>query len=303
VIERFQGPEGQRVLREALMMQTVVMHDAETARQIVHVAELKEFQAGEVIIAQGNHDTYIDFIVAGSVRVLVNGERVAMRSHGTHVGEMAMIDPSAPRSATVQATESTVVARVLEGDFARIANAKPAVWRALAIDLGHRLRERNRLVRTKNAVPVVFIGSTVEALAIAQKLQQLMQHDAFETRIWTDDVFCPSHSTLEDLLTQIEQADLAVLVATPDDVVESRGSVSSAPRDNVVFELGLGMGALGRDRTLVVKIGKDGAKYPSDLLGITPIDFVDDTDPAHRAARLGPVATAIREAVARLGAR
>jgi hypothetical protein len=38
----------------------------------------------------------------------------------------------------------------------------------------------------------------------------------------------------------------AVLIITPDDVVSSRDIEAQAPRDNVMFELGLFMGRLGR---------------------------------------------------------
>ena len=45
----------------------------------------------------------------------------------------------------------------------------------------------------------------------------------------------------------------AVLIATPDDQVRSRGADAPAPRDNVILELGLFMGGLGRPRTILVK--------------------------------------------------
>jgi predicted nucleotide-binding protein len=47
--------------------------------------------------------------------------------------------------------------------------------------------------------------------------------------------------------------DFAVMVFTPDDVIESRKKVEKAPRDNVVFELGLFLSRPeGPQRTFVI---------------------------------------------------
>ncbi len=78
---------------------------------------------------------------------------------------------------------------------------------------------------------------------------------------------------MEDLEQQISEADFAVLVGGPDDRVRSRGSERSVPRDNIVFELGLFMGALKRNRSfLLVPSGVD-LKIPTDLLGLTPLKY------------------------------
>jgi hypothetical protein len=61
------------------------------------------------------------------------------------------------------------------------------------------------------------------------------------------------------------------MVATGDDKSRSRGKWEMSPRDNVVFELGLFMGRLGRDRTFYVF--EKGIKLPSDLLGVTLPQF------------------------------
>ena len=49
--------------------------------------------------------------------------------------------------------------------------------------------------------------------------------------------------------------------------------VQNAPRDNVVFETGLFMGAMGRDRVFVVYDKKAELKIPSDFDGITMAGF------------------------------
>ena len=63
--------------------------------------------------------------------------------------------------------------------------------------------------------------------------------------------------------------DFAVLVVSDDDVTTSRKSTQASPRDNVILELGLFLGALGRRRAFVVVARTDDGvpKMPSDLLG------------------------------------
>ena len=100
--------------------------------------------------------------------------------------------------------------------------------------------------------------------------------------LWSTAVFSASHFVMDDLDAQLRVfSDFAVLVAGPDDQVTSRGEVSDAPRDNVVFELGLCMGALSRFRTFLLVPSGQKLKIPSDLLGLTLIKFdAEATDPA-----------------------
>ena len=59
-------------------------------------------------------------------------------------------------------------------------------------------------------------------------------------------VFAPSNFTLESLLTFTEQFDYGIFVLAADDFVKMRGEKPRASRDNVIFEAGLFLGALGR---------------------------------------------------------
>ena len=74
---------------------------------------------------------------------------------------------------------------------------------------------------------------------------------------------------IEALEQELAQSDFAVLTLTPDDQSKSRGKVTRAPRDNVLLELGLFMGHLGRDRTYFVCDKNQNLKIPTDLLGVT----------------------------------
>jgi CRP/FNR family transcriptional regulator, cyclic AMP receptor protein len=124
-----------------------------------------------------------------------------------------------------------------------------------------------------NANPCVFIGSSSESLDVAKELKKGIQRNSTSVTLWTDDVFRPSSSAIEDLLTQVKRADFAILVFGQDDAVISRKKKTPAPRDNVIFELGLFMGVLGRPRTLIVKPKRLVTKTPSDLLGLTPLEY------------------------------
>ncbi len=64
--------------------------------------------------------------------------------------------------------------------------------------------------------------------------------------VWSEDVFTASSLALEYLGAQLLTADFAVLIVGADDEVISRGTTKKAPRDNVVLELGLFIGALSR---------------------------------------------------------
>ena len=74
-----------------------------------------------------------------------------------------------------------------------------------------------------------------------------------------------------------------------------RGEVKPVARDNVLFELGMFIGKLGRKKAFVVHPGKNGVSLPSDLAGITTAPY--DPNERNLAAALGPVSTRIRTAV------
>jgi CRP-like cAMP-binding protein len=119
-----------------------VQGNLDVAHQLAAAATVEPCDTDDVLITQGAADTGIYFILSGSVCVARSGRDGIVRCAPAHVGEMATIDPSARRSATIRAMEPTVAARVAEPDFSRIADDYPFVWRHLAIEMGDRLRQR-----------------------------------------------------------------------------------------------------------------------------------------------------------------
>ncbi|MDF3131277.1 nucleotide-binding protein [Kiritimatiellaeota bacterium B1221] len=148
---------------------------------------------------------------------------------------------------------------------------------------------------------VIFVGSSTEGLPAARALQQNLDHDA-EVILWSQGVFGLSSGTLETLVTKSQQFDFAVLVLTPDDLRLSRGNEDPSPRDNVVFELGLFMGALGRERTYIVYDRTAGIQLPSDLAGVTSATYEPPQAGSLQSA-LGAPSSEIFSAIQTLGPR
>ena len=146
-------------------------------------------------------------------------------------------------------------------------------------------------------LPSVFIGSSSEGIDVAREVELQLQRDAITT-IWKDGVFGLGSGTLESLMKVLEQFDFAVMVLSPDDLIESRSQSYSSPRDNVIFELGLFMGRLGRSRVFIVHELDANLKLPSDLAGIavSPYRKRDNL-----SAALSPTCTPIIKAIRALG--
>lgn len=145
----------------------------------------------------------------------------------------------------------------------------------------------------------MFIGSSVEGKRIAESIQLALEYEVHST-IWYQGVFGLSGGTLESLVAALEDFDFATLVLTADDLVEKRASSGKAPRDNVLFELGLFMGALGRERSFIVHSRTTPPFMPTDLAGITPATFEERSN---LDAALGPVCTKIKRAIEAQGIR
>lgn len=140
--------------------------------------------------------------------------------------------------------------------------------------LARRLLERNRLIGQHRDQVKVFVISSVESLPIARLIQSALAHDPFTVTVWTDGVFKAGGYAMDDLEAQVDDSDFAIAIAHSDDQTMFRGQDWPTPRDNVVFELGLFMGRLGRKRAILMEPSDDKVKLPSDLRGVTTIGYV-----------------------------
>ena len=129
--------------------------------------------------------------------------------------------------------------------------------------------------------PRIFLGSSAQQQKLLQALTRGLQ-DIADVDPWTT-VFNPGVSTLDRLVELTREVDFAAFVFAQDDWTTKGASPDAAsgeasPRDNVVFEAGLFGGALGMRRTFILHA--NGAKLPTDLLGLTSIRYDPDTTPA-----------------------
>ena len=273
MIERFRGENGLRILSKSLREQKLVAGDSALAEKLTK-QQLLEVKTGESIIEQGAATNDLYLIVAGRFNVFVNGRIVAQRSAGDSVGEMSAIQPTQRRSATVTATEDSVVLMVTEAEFSKLTLEFPNICRVIAKELAKRLEERNALVTGTSDRIQIFVISSVEALPIARAIQNAFAYDRFNVTVWTDGVFKASTYPIPSLEMAVNQSDFAIAIVQPDDTITSRSAEQvNVPRDNVIFELGLFIGRLGLRRTFLVEPRGMDIKLPSDWAGITPLGY------------------------------
>jgi predicted nucleotide-binding protein len=179
----------------------------------------------------------------------------------------------------------------------------------------------NLLNLTQSTKPSVFIGSSTEGLNVANQIADLLS-PLFDVSVWDKRIFQLGESTINELGRIVRSFDFAILVFTDDETVVSArqpsnaiqrcldkiaraigGGVShfAAPRDNVIFELGMFYGAKGKRRSFLVVApsGRAKPKIPSDLAGIT-VTFVnrpDGGEPTNDSlmSDLAPIVDAISE--------
>jgi hypothetical protein len=146
--------------------------------------------------------------------------------------------------------------------------------------------------------PSIFVGSSSERILLANAVQELLAPYA-AVSVWNH-TFQLGSGILESLERQLALMDFAVLILAAEDMTVSRGDEMLAPRDNVLFELGLFLGRLGRERAFYLYDDAINVKLPSDLAGITGASYSHDDN---LLASLGPACNRIRGRMAEMGLR
>ncbi len=147
--------------------------------------------------------------------------------------------------------------------------------------------------------PRIFIASSTEALTVAEAININLDWSA-ETVLWTRS--SPSRNFIDVLAEHSKSVDFAAFICSPDDSAVMRGEEKKIIRDNVLFELGLFMGRLGKERCFVVQPRGSGQHIPTDLLGFTPLDYEENRIDGDLRSATQAVASQIRIVMERMGA-
>lgn len=123
--------------------------------------------------------------------------------------------------------------------------------------------------------PKLFIGSSSESLVVAKELAALLEED-FDVKVW-DRAFGAGEYFLEQLKVELLLSDFALFILAPDDKLYKRNQDTFTTRDNVIFELGMFIGALGirKANFVLVTYEQNGVtlrpELPSDLDGLKTV--------------------------------
>ena len=150
-------------------------------------------------------------------------------------------------------------------------------------------------------LPQVFIGSSKESLKIARAVKKSLA-ECSKATVWDQGVFKLSKYTLESLLEQLRKTDFADYIFSPEDISYIRDEKFSTVRDNVIYELGLFMGRLGRGRAyILIPCGCKDLHLPTDLLGIKVETYDPEAIEENAVAAVGDACFAISELVSEMG--
>lgn len=130
--------------------------------------------------------------------------------------------------------------------------------------------------------PKIFIGSSTAGYEIAKKVKANLSLVG-DCTLWQDSgVWETNKSTFENLLRMASYFDFGIFVATADDLTLSNDKLVIEPRDNVILEMALFLGAMGRDKSFLLV--EEGIKLPSDFNGIFMPRFNSNSDSSIKTA-------------------
>jgi len=145
--------------------------------------------------------------------------------------------------------------------------------------------------------PRLFLGCSADDLVYVGVLAELLEQDA-EVMAWAEDVLTLSDTASTGLRRVLDSADFAAFFARSVDGREKRW----VPSPNVVLELGMCVGTLGIDRTVLILEGVR-PDLPSDIRGLHYFKFARPANDTTLRMALGPVAVLLRRWMRSVGDR
>jgi CRP-like cAMP-binding protein len=109
-------------------------------KEIESLLDEVRVRAGRQLISEGQVGTEAYVIVEGRATATLAGAEVGILGPGDAVGEMALLDPESPRSATVTADTDMDLLVLDPRAFSKLLAEHPQVTIQIAISLAQRLR-------------------------------------------------------------------------------------------------------------------------------------------------------------------
>ncbi|HSD76073.1 MAG TPA: cyclic nucleotide-binding domain-containing protein [Solirubrobacteraceae bacterium] len=124
-------------LRAVPLLQSI--NDKDLRRLAGNLRERRS-PAGSTIVAQGEGAVAFFIILEGDAVVTVGDQERARLKAGDYIGELALLDPEGPRTATVTATSDVVLAALSSWEFKPFVLEHPEVAWELLQTLARRQR-------------------------------------------------------------------------------------------------------------------------------------------------------------------
>jgi CRP-like cAMP-binding protein len=129
-------------IERVAVLHRVALFSAVPGHELVPVARLLEemrVDAGVTFIERGAVEDWLFLIADGAVRVHIGDRTLREMGPGGVVGDLAVLSP-APRSASVSATEPTLLLRLRREPFDELLEDHPEIARAVIATLAQMLQ-------------------------------------------------------------------------------------------------------------------------------------------------------------------
>ncbi|MGH1462396.1 MAG: Crp/Fnr family transcriptional regulator [Neptuniibacter sp.] len=149
-----------KALNQIRLLADLTPQEKEQLSRLLHVVECKK---NELVVRKGQPSSELYFLISGRLKVVdysADGREVGFIfiESGAHFGELALIDGK-PRSASIVATERSIVAYLNSVEAQRLMFAVPSVSEKLLKQLANIIRQNNE--------HIVMLGSNSAQSRIA----------------------------------------------------------------------------------------------------------------------------------------
>ena len=147
-------------LRKVLLFEGLSDRELEA---VAHAAKERRFDTGDTVVVEGEGGVGFFVVADGTARVEAHGKRLGTISSGASFGEVALLDDSGRRSATVVAESPLRVYGLTAWQFTPLLEQHPSIAVKIAKMLARRLREAEERAarRSPDTVRATVLGGEI----------------------------------------------------------------------------------------------------------------------------------------------